>query len=912
MTIQEQRAGVHALSSKRIPFAGGGRFLALALIAGLAVFLVATPGGLVDRDGMAAADSHEDKPVMASIQIKKEVKIADFLKILSAYTRTPILWNPKDKNINNKVIQGSMDLSGPKEDIFALSRALLTFYELAMVPIGPSEYNVQLVMDVKQSGSILKLKPEFVTITDENYSTYEDQDGRFITTTIKVENMSDLRNARTAVSKIVTGSSIGQVTEVPQAKSFVVTDFAPNVVAIYRLLKAMDVKPPSSEVSSTYFELEHATAEELEPILTELFTGGQRVGQPTARGRNQPATAGIDVDPEPRLISDPRTNTIIVYATARDVKEIGEVIRKLDVAVYITRDRVHVYRLKNLEAGDTAEVLTSLIEAASIFGKDSGTSANANRAGRPAGRVNPDQVDPREEDKPAVVADDKSNSLIIAGTKRQFEELKKVLLEIDVQKDQVLIEAALIELTLEDSYRLAFELGVADDNGLVNTDKASGFGFTNYGNQVFTDKDGDTFFTDRIPAFVDSDASLAPRGLVGGIFAFGQVPLMFNVANSVSRTRILQLPSLVTADNEEAFIQVQDEQSFSESNASSGGAIGTGFGGFAEAGTTLRISPQIADQNYLLLNINLEVSAFDGEPRTLPDGSQIPADRIRRTLQTSVVVPDRHTVVLGGLMGRTQTSTDERVPGVADIPILGELFKSTSKRDRETSLFLFVTPTIMHGKDSFDVLDIESCRRKQKADELIGFTEIYNTKFVGCEQQDAATGVYTGEGAVGATYESVGPGCVRGSGSASGSRGGPNGSLPSAGDASGRMQEIGLLEATRFHGVDPQRIRAERNARRAALRAPAVRRGSQSARRGSRTGRTVNQVRTAPRYDARTRSIAPQGAGQQPSQPRVVQPVKFKVGPNNRVAPGTEAGFMGSASSPGLAKPRGYWKTSGT
>ena len=302
--------------------------------------------------------------------------------------------------------------------------------------------------------------------------------------------------------------------------------------------------------------------------------------------------------------------------------------------------------------------------------------------------------------------------------------------------------------------------------------------------------------------------------------------------NRIERSRILQLPSIVTADNEEAVIQVQDEQAFSESNASQGGAVTGGLGGFETAGTTLRISPHIADQNYLLLNINLEVSAFAGNPRQLPSGDQIPADRIRRTLNTVVTVPDRHTVVLGGLMGHTQRSTDEKVPYVSELPLLGELFKSTDRTDRETNLFLFVTPTIMYGgKQAFDIHDFESCRRKQKADELIGYTEIYNTKFVGCDLQDGATGgarqgagCYSGRtpaahvGAPGVTY--TGPG---------------------SGSTSDRLDEIGLLEATRFHAVSPQRINAERDARRAALR---VRGNTQRAR--SRAPRRSRHPRNHP------------------------------------------------------------------
>ena len=134
-----------------------------------------------------------------------------------------------------------------------------------------------------------------------------------------------------------------------------------------------------------------------------------------------------------------------------------------------------------------------------------------------------------------------SNSLLISASPRQFEQLERIIKEIDIKKPQVLIEAALLELTLDDSYRLAIELGLGDDNGLVNDDAASGFGFTTFGLSTFADADGDTFFTDRIPNFVDTGGP-GPTGLTGGIFAFGQIPLIFSVLNTVSQSRLLQLP----------------------------------------------------------------------------------------------------------------------------------------------------------------------------------------------------------------------------------------------------------------------------------------------------------------------------------------------------------------------------------
>ncbi len=786
-------------------------------IGAIGVFVVAVllaPGSFQDPTGLTWAD--EDDQMMVLNIGKEEVEMENFLRVVSKAANVPLVWNPSDKNIRGKKIIGSVDIRAPKGELFNLVRALLTFYELVMIPVGPKDHQVQLVMDARQTSSILKLKPEYVKLNDENLGLYENSDGKFITTTIKVENMTDLRNARNALTRIVTGQNIGNVTEVPAASAFVVTDFAPNVVAIYRLLQEMDVKPSGKQLVSEYIVLEYAVAEEIEPILTDLFTGRDRVSARTPT-RRTPTSGQSQEDPEPRIISDTRTNKIILYGIKDDIVEIKKVITNLDVQVHVQNDRVHVVRLKNLEAEDTAEVLSTLIEAASIFGTSAGTTGGGARP-RPTTTTAPRNA--REEEKPAVVADVKSNSLIIAATKRQFEELRRVIEEIDIKKDQVLIEAALIELTLDDSYRLSIELGLAEDGGLRNNDSVSGFGFTSFGQTVFADPDGDTFFTDRIPPFVDSADNSAPTGLVGGIFAFGQVPLIFNVLNSVTQSRILQLPSIVTADNEEATIEVKDEQAFSSSSTTTGGVTSGGLGGFEEAGTTLRISPHISDASFLLLNINLEVSAFVGEPRILSSGDVIPADKITRRLLTAVTCPDRHTVVLGGLMGRNQRSTVDKTPFLSDIPLLGEAFKSTQKSDRETSLFLFVTPTIMAGDtEGFTTLDIESCKRKQKADELIGYTEIYNSNFVNCELQDPASG----------SFGDRRPGAVRGSGS-----------------ASDRLDKIGLMEATRFSGVSRERLEAEKAARRAALV-----RGAPAA--ASRSSNRVVPARVAPNQKTHNR-----------------------------------------------------------
>ena len=358
--------------------------------------------------------------------------------------------------------------------------------------------------------------------------------------------------------------------------------------------------------------------------------------------------------------------------------------------------------------------------------------------------------------------------------------------QIDVRKSQVLIEAALIELSLDDSYRFAVELAGMDDNGLKNGAPASFFGGTNYGLTTFADRDGDGTFTDRIPPFV-AEGGNAPTGVIGGIFASGQVPFIYRALNTVRKTRVLQLPSIVTTDNEEATIRVLDEQATTSSTTTSGGNTTGGFQNFQEAGTTLSISPHIANDDYLLLNINLEVSGFQGEPKTIGD-NVIPSDRFRRSIVTAVVVPDRHTVIIGGLIGGTSRSDVDQVPFLGEIPVFGELFKSTAKSERQTNLFLFVTPTILKATDvDFSRYDEVTCERKRKGDELIGEMEIPFSNFVKCRDakcmQDPATG------------------CLRGWGS-----------------ASDRLDKMGALDATSFRAVDKDRLYREAEARRRAVR----------------------------------------------------------------------------------------------
>lgn len=381
----------------------------------LALGLCLAPLGL---SGSARTAHAEEERI--SIKVGAEdMLIEDFLVVVSRATGKNLVWNPADKNIRGKKIMGSVALEAKKSELFPLVRSLLTFYELVMIPVGPEGSKIVLVLDARQTSSILKLKPEYVTLTPANLAQYEHADGLFITCAIPMEHMQDLRNARNALTRIVTGQNIGNVTEVPSAKTFVVTDFAPNVVAIYRLLKKMDV--PSASASTTTGEtetikLQHGTAIAMAAVLQQHFAARR-----SAPSGGRTPRAPVVLEPNaPRVTADARTNMILVTGTAEQISKVKDVVARLDVSVQKPRVQVsvqrvsapqvacsaHHVRLKHVQAQEMAQALQQFIASSpGIWGRN---------------------------DRPSVVSHRETNSLLISASAKAFREVATLIAEMDV------------------------------------------------------------------------------------------------------------------------------------------------------------------------------------------------------------------------------------------------------------------------------------------------------------------------------------------------------------------------------------------------------------------------------------------------------------------------------------------------
>jgi general secretion pathway protein D len=286
--------------------------------------------------------------------------------------------------------------------------------------------------------------------------------------------------------------------------------------------------------------------------------------------------------------------------------------------------------------------------------------------------------------------------------------------KLDQRQPQVLIEAAIVELTTGDLDRFGVELGLLDlPTGTNNTDYSRGFGFTSFGQSTFQDTDDDGLADTRLPDF---DNPL--QGITGGIISGDgfALPILVNALSTDDKANILSLPSVLVNNNETAIVRTSESRPTQTQNQGTA-TTSSGVGTPRDAGITLEISPTISPNNYLRLGISLEVSRFVGafDPNSVTGGGIT----LSRFIQTQVTMPSDATMVIGGVIEDSESSSDGGIPWLKDIPILGIFFRRSEDSSNKTNLYFFVTPTIL-DEDSFQDLYHVSLNKKLEAEQYIG------------------------------------------------------------------------------------------------------------------------------------------------------------------------------------------------
>ncbi|MSR48120.1 MAG: hypothetical protein EXS13_13855 [Planctomycetes bacterium] len=643
--------------------------------------------------------------------------LADFIATYQRITGKVIHYEDKDIK-DSKIFQlGSKRVPKNRFDIYF--GAVLRNLEYLIVQFGPEDAGFLALRKLgQQARGQQALKTQAQIVLPSELKNLADNPGLLVTTSITTKYLP-AREAVTTLNLYFADSATESIRNIEGTDTILMTGFANNLQGIVRLLGEIDREPDDFYPRFAKRKLDHAVADEIQPVLKEMIDAymgsGPKAGGGAQGGRQQRSAASVGVEPEPNVIADARSNTLFITAGAKTMEKVLAWVDQLDIEVD-PRGDTHVYRLRNAKAQDLADVLQSVVDGSRTSGSSSRRGGGAAGGGPPSAGAQPSggSSGGTGEQPVVIVPDVDTNSLVITASKTRYAQLLEIMKRLDVRPHQVLIQAALIEITDSLNEILGVELAGVD----ANATSKSGFGITSFGLTSLVDTDGD--------GFPDSRSLNDPlsKGLTGGIFdpTDFALPFVLQAVATSSNSNILSLPSILTNDNEEATVTAQDSIPYTEVNQTQN-SDQSGYAGDKEAGITLKISPTISAGGYLRLNIDLQVSAFSG---TSSDPS-VPPPSLKRQITTSVTIPDGHTMIFGGVITDDQRQQEDKLPILGDLPLIGFLFRNSSDTSKKTNLYFFLTPHII--ADDFAALDDLTAKHKLEAQKLGGKVEKLNRFF---------------------------------------------------------------------------------------------------------------------------------------------------------------------------------------
>ena len=593
-----------------------------------------------------------------------------------------------------------------REDFFAFFQTMLYIKGFAIVPRGKGD--LEMLEIVSMNGPRNKeITNGAIYVTLEDIDKYASQTGVPILTTVPLTNINAtvasnaLRPFFAAAGPAQAQLQIGNV---GNNTAMLLQGFGPQVYAAVKLLQLVDVPTELPDLQIQVVRLEHAAAEEIEPLLNDILNDRNRIRAAAAtEGGQGPTGANIQGGGNSQLKVAVHTalKAIILSGTVEQIRDAQELIAKLDVPPEPFDGQASVVRLQNVLADELRTTLNQFVQEDQQAEQQAGATGGA--AGAAAARR------PR---RTVIQAHKESDSLIISATATKYKQILGLVEELDRRQPQVLIEAALVELQTGDLTNLGVELGLIDvPEG--DSDYTRGFGFTSFGLSSFEDTDDDGYPDTRLPNF-DAPA----QGVTGGIIRGDgfALPILVNALQQDNRANILSTPSVLVNNNEQATVETTEERpttQVSQGNATTS----TGVGQPRDAGITLEISPTISPNNYLRLSITLTVSRFVGQfdPSSPTGGGVV----LGRSISTRVTMPSDDTMVLGGVIEDQEAYSESGIPLLKDIPLLGALFRQSSSTNNKTNLYFFLTPTILDEPDFRDLKQV-SLQRKMQAETYIG------------------------------------------------------------------------------------------------------------------------------------------------------------------------------------------------
>lgn len=490
--------------------------------------------------------------------------------------------------------------------------------------------------------------------------------------------------------KTATGSAVKIIAE-PRLNALIIIADRLATDRVLQLIAKLDtVQGTSGETQLKLVALENTSAKRMAVLLSKIFSDSVVAG----KGEGKTAKAS-----PVKIIEEERLNSLIIIAGRLEIEQILSLIKKLDVFQESgkIKSNFKLYHLKHAVAKDMAimlkEVTGRITEVARKDEKPKPEAQNQSKTVNSGGQTDI-----------SISADEATNSLLIFAPSDAFTTLDKIIIELDVPRMQVYVEALVMEVTLSKSLDLGINWKAS---GLTSGGRVLTGGFPGGG--------GFTGDSARITADSSTIGVLNGNTIsIGGeeFFSFGAFVKAVQSNNDVN---VLANPQLMIINNpqdgEIPNINVVSVVPVSPKTVTSASNITTKEYQYKEVGIKLEIRPQISGENSIRLDIAQESSDVVN-----PGAEAITI--FKRTIKTSVIAEDGEIIVLGGLIKEKVARNQDKIPGLGDLPLIGWLFRSKSDLFEKINLLIFIRPTIIRTNKDLEKVNQRASSRYKKAKEL--------------------------------------------------------------------------------------------------------------------------------------------------------------------------------------------------
>ena len=632
--------------------------------------------------------------------------------------------------LKNDSVAASISLKADKLTIpecINVVESILAMNNIAIVPYGEKFIKVVLANSADLTGEGLK-----INIDPNTEFTGSDT---LVTQIIPLRNV-EIPEVQNAIQHIM--HSYGKIQTLEGSNSLLITDTKSNILRIRELVDFVD--QASARIEPRIYEIVYADASDIAASLNEIITmaqSDQKTGS-SARGSaarsspgvirargTQPAAAATParaaissteagsrmiIQGTVKVMADERTNLILIFSQDANFAFFDNIIKVLDVEV----EPAITFEVVNLEYADAVELsgtLNDLVGAAqggrsttagsaSSSGASSRSATSRNRTttssrsttsrsasaqitpnADPAGSSGAAAVDnlSKLSENTKILADERSNSILLMGRKSDIAAIKNVIASLDIMLEQVVIEAAIFEIGLDDELRHGIDWLYRS----LNTDGSP----KNVGAW-----DGNSLITNTVASVVSQSFSYYQD--LSGLDS----QILINLSKTDEDSRLISTPIIMTTDNTEATLSIGEQRPVVTSTDTTLNSVQQRSNyEYKDIGIQLTVTPRINPQRFVVMEITQKADQLG--PIVLIDDNEVPVI-LNREFEANIAVPDGGTVVLGGMMQTEMKDTVTKIPILGDIPLIGRyLFSSVTKTEDQRELIVLMTPYVMTNMD---------------------------------------------------------------------------------------------------------------------------------------------------------------------------------------------------------------------